>query len=51
MRNTMYVPWSVGNCFEATLKDEVEDRTSCPARKKKNMFPGKTNKTLSNNAG
>jgi hypothetical protein len=50
MRNTMYAPWSAGNCFEATLQDEEEDRTSCPAIRKINRFPGKTNKTLSNNA-
>jgi hypothetical protein len=47
MRNTVYAPWSVGNCFEATLQDEEEELTSCPAKRKINMFPGKANKTLS----
>jgi hypothetical protein len=40
----MYALWSVWNHFRETRQEEKEDLTSCPARRKINMFPkrGKT---------
>jgi hypothetical protein len=50
MRSIVYVLWSVGNCIGATQKEEKEEPTSCPAKRKTNMFPGRAGQTLSKNA-
>jgi hypothetical protein len=47
MRNIVYALWSARNWFGTTPQKEGVNPTSCPARRKTNMFPGRAGKTLS----